>query len=679
MMRSRIAHVKLAALTDRAGRSAPTILYAVRRSPTSLRSCSSLSSVGSLFARGSAAGEGTDEPSMKTGVGLNCIDMASEGVGDPASVQGEENDHVDVEPFQPESLFAFLLGGEAILFPALQTIRILPPSEDGDSALSCKGTFLITNYRVVFQKAGAPDSDVDTNANACYDSISIPLSTISYVHTELSSWVGGRRQCSLSSRPSPASVTSVDISCKNFRNLRFKLATRIAGSEAVIKKLLDTLIHFASPRSYSTLFAFDFQPAHRSSTLSPSPTSPDLELMGPRLEAAAREMIMEAAKHCQAFRDDMFTTCDSNVAFDACGTYPAFLIVPAMAGCAAIKRHAVHYVGERFPVWCFTVNHLWLCRSGAPINQNDDPFAAMLAHMKADYETVRLEQLCPPVDQVCTAYEGLRVLCEPRLDGRRPAPAQAEWLSALEATGWPALVHTCLKIASNIADTMLRRRICVLVTGGEVADFDSVVCALVQLIIDPYYRTEKGFQLLVMKEFVLFGHPFGERLCHLSETHTDATTIAPVFLLFLDCVHQLMHQFPLQFYHAQAFLVSLWDEALACRYGTFLLDCERDRAFMPAFGRTHSVWEYYDSLGADERAARGFTNPFYAPSQKSLRPQANMAAYVLWDAAFLRFCDPEHVARDPIRTAQTRLVQRYLAAAHRLESLRAAATKISAV
>lgn len=38
------------------------------------------------------------------------------------------------------------------------------------------------------------------------------------------------------------------------------------------------------------------------------------------------------------------------------------------------------------------------------------------------------------------------------------------------------------------------------------------VSALVQLIIDPFFRTVHGFSLLIEKEFVSFGHPFAKRL-----------------------------------------------------------------------------------------------------------------------------------------------------------------------
>lgn len=101
-----------------------------------------------------------------------------------------------------------------------------------------------------------------------------------------------------------------------------------------------------------------------------------------------------------------------------------------------------------------------------------------------------------------------------------------------------------------------------------------VISSLTQIILDPYFRTKFGFQSLIQKDWVAFGHPFANRLGHLLNKDIEA---APIFLLFLDCVWQLLQQFPTAFQISETYLTTVWDSAHISIFDTFLFNCEHDR------------------------------------------------------------------------------------------------------
>lgn len=101
-----------------------------------------------------------------------------------------------------------------------------------------------------------------------------------------------------------------------------------------------------------------------------------------------------------------------------------------------------------------------------------------------------------------------------------------------------------------------------------------VISSLIQLYLDPYWRTVSGFQSLIQKEWVALGHPFTARLGHIIDQDIEPS---PLLLLFLDCVWQLLQQFPTAFQFTETYLTTLWDSAHISLFDTFLFNSEHDR------------------------------------------------------------------------------------------------------
>ena len=72
--------------------------------------------------------------------------------------------------------------------------------------------------------------------------------------------------------------------------------------------------------------------------------------------------------------------------------------------------------------------------------------------------------------------------------------------------------------------------------------------------------------------------------------------VAPVFLLFLDCVFQIHTQFPCSFEFSPGLLVVLADHSSSSNFGTFLWDCEKDRRDGRVREQTVSLWSFLNQV-----------------------------------------------------------------------------------
>ncbi|CDQ71216.1 unnamed protein product [Oncorhynchus mykiss] len=249
------------------------------------------------------------------------------------------------------------------------------------------------------------------------------------------------------------------------------------------------------------------------------------------------------------------------------------------------------------------------------------------------------------IHSIRKSFQSLRFLCT-------QMPDPANWLSALESTKWLQHLSLLLKAALLVVNAVDRDHRPVLVHCSDGWDRTPQIAALSKLLLDPYYRTIEGFQVLVETEWLDFGHKFADRCGH-GENSEDLNERCPVFLQWLDCVHQLQRQFPCSFEFNEAFLVKMVQHSYSCLFGTFLCNSGKEREDRRVRERTCSVWSLL------RPANRILRNMLYSShSETVLHPVCHVRNLLLWTAVYLPSSSPttpsdESCAPYPVPGANT--------------------------
>ncbi|XP_023704302.1 myotubularin-related protein 3 isoform X4 [Cryptotermes secundus] len=242
------------------------------------------------------------------------------------------------------------------------------------------------------------------------------------------------------------------------------------------------------------------------------------------------------------------------------------------------------------------------------------------------------------IHSIRSSFQSVRQLCS--------SPAElSKWFSQLEGTHWLQHMSGLLRAAVTVVSAVEHEERPVLVHCSDGWDRTPQIVALAELLLDPYYRTIDGFQVLCEREWLDFGHKFADRCGH-TVGKVDPSERCPVFLQWLDCVHQLLHQFPCSFEFSQAYLVKLAQHTYSNLFGTFLCNTTQERISLKVAERTFSVWKFLK--------APNFRNHLYCTSRDPvLWPSCNVRDLVLWSEVYLGAVETSHQSVAPSVGAST--------------------------
>jgi len=224
--------------------------------------------------------------------------------------------------------------------------------------------------------------------------------------------------------------------------------------------------------------------------------------------------------------------------------------------------------------------------------------------------------------------------------------SDVSYYSKLCESGWLKHTRQLLIASVNAAEKIRISKSSVLVHCSDGWDRTGQMCFLTQLMLDPYYRTLKGFCLLVEKEFCSFGYKFQDRCGHAEPMNSLADERSPVFVQGLDASYQIIRQFPRHFEFTPELLVFIADHVHSGLFGNFLGNSEKQRLEQLNVRRaTQSIWSYVFENNSQ------FLQCDYEPHNGPIWPHTSMKQIHLWERFYCRWNVNSHPVCPSTRTA----------------------------
>ncbi|CAH8518225.1 unnamed protein product [Heterobilharzia americana] len=333
--------------------------------------------------------------------------------------------------------------------------------------------------------------------------------------------------------------------------------------------------------------------------------------------------------------NSFWTLSNVNKNFEVCSTYPSLLCVPNMISKNILYGSSRFRSRGRFPVLTYLHPNgkSALCRSSQPLagfsskSTEDQVLFEAIRNSNPESSILYVVDTRPAINALTNRAQGkgyedtniyrniiiqffdienihvvrssleklLKVCCNPTI-------TLEHFTSGLDKSGWLKHLHAILEAAYFVAKRLDEGN-SVLVHCSDGWDRTAQVCALAQVILDPYYRTFWGLQALIEKDWIQFGYKFTER-CGL-ESDVDPREVSPIFTQFLDCLRHLLEICPSKFEYNVKLLQFLHDQVYSAVYGTFIGCSEKERITLGVRERTYSLWAYLN------RYREKWINPFY--------------------------------------------------------------------
>lgn len=450
------------------------------------------------------------------------------------------------------------------------------------------------------------------------------------------------------------------IQCRNFRVVHF-----VVPRERDCHDVYCSLLRLHRPASYDELYAFSYNPKQNDQ----------------QREEGWQVIDLAAEYERMGVPCDQWQLTDVNRDYKVCETYPQDLYVPITASKPIIVGSSKFRSKGRFPVltYFYQEKKAAVCRCSQPLsgfsarcledehllqaiskaNHNSRfiyvmdtrPKLNALANRAAgkgyenedNYSNIRFQFV--GIENIHVMRSSLQKLLE--VVGTRSV-SMSDYLLGLESSGWLRHIKAIVDAAIFLAKAVTVDGASVLVHCSDGWDRTAQVCSLGALLMDPYYRTIKGFMVLIEKDWISFGHKFADRCDQLDG---DPKEVSPIFTQFLECVWHLTEQFPQTFEFSEWLLIQIHEHVHSCQFGNFLANNERQREELQIKDKTHSLWSFL--LNERQNYLNPLYNPALAETQPVLEPSTLPFHFKFWRNMYHQYDRTMHPRQSVIKNLLT--------------------------
>ncbi|XP_071387756.1 myotubularin-related protein 10 isoform X2 [Centroberyx affinis] len=466
------------------------------------------------------------------------------------------------------------------------------------------GKLICTNFKVSFISHDTLPKQRFQISHLLLGEHDIPLTCLEQVVTVNDT--KGKKKVLGSNQKLKFNPTELILYCKDFRIVRFCFDE--AGPESA-KKVCLAIAHYCHPADPQLLFGFEYlgRQYNGSSGDRINGTVPGGGLQTPFFDRSSewdREIKRTGAAE--------WRVCSINEGYAISPSLPEYFVVPVSLADQDLKQYSYFFTDKRIPLWCWNhPNGSALVRMASisdPLQQRRVDQRICTAITKSHpqrSEVLRsdLDKNLPNIQEIQSAFVKIRQICV--IDPFEES--EEKWLSSIENSQWLEYVRSFLKHSAEIVYLLDGKNASVILQEDEDRDLNCVVSSLVQLMLDPHYRSLIGFQSLVQKEWVMAGHRFLDRCNHLKKNDKE----------------EMMNQYPAAFEFTETYLTVLSDSMWIPVFSTFLFNCPRQHAeHLTDFAKSKSirlgeekvlhfppVWDWSQQFSIKDQTL--FNNPMY--------------------------------------------------------------------